>query len=262
MLVMDSGLGGVSVVRALRQLAPQQKLHYLADTAGFPYGARAPADIAARAVTLLRALEVERHYRAVVLACNTLSTLCLEQLRAEFLCPFVGTVPAVKVAASQARRFTLLATPNTVDSDYSKNLIAQFAAGCVVDRVAAPNLAMMAERALLGDMPEDAALAREIAPAFRNDVAGKTEAVVLGCTHYPLLLPTLRRLAPWEITWIDSSDAIARRALSFDAADAALTDTAIITDTGTREAYMLAFGREGFGQLQVLEHPAGIDDAA
>lgn len=250
------------MVRALRQLAPQQPLHYLADTAGFPYGRRAPAEITARAVTLLRALEVERHYRAVVLACNTLSTLCLEQLRAEFSCPFVGTVPAVKVAASQARRFTLLATPNTVDSDYSKHLISQFAAGCVVDRVAAPNLAMMAERALLGDTLDEDALASEIAPAFHDDASGRTEALVLGCTHYPLLLASMRRVAPWKVTWIDSSDAIARRALTLGGEGVQHSDTAIITGGAVRAAYEAAFAREGFGELKLLEHPTGVHGAA
>lgn len=261
MLVMDSGLGGISVVRALRQLTPDRPLHYLADTAGFPYGARAPADITARAVGLLAALDVERNYGCVVLACNTLSTLCLEPLRARFSCPFVGTVPAVKVAAAQARRFTLLGTPNTVDSDYSKNLISQFAAGCVVDRIAAPNLARMAERALLGEPVDEAALAREIAPAFVNDAHGKTQAVVLGCTHYPLLLDALQHAAPWHVEWIDSSDAIARRAVSFSSAHAPEASTAIITSTAEREAYAAVFAREGFDALTVREHPLGVDHA-
>jgi len=187
-----------------------------------------------------------------LLACNTLSTLCLAGLRAAFPQHFVGTVPAVKVAAaqSQSRRFALLATPNTVDSAYSQALIADFAAGCTVDRVGAPNLARLAERHLLGEAVADDDWRAEIAPAFRDDAGQRTDAVVLGCTHFPLVLTELERVAPWPVRWIDSSDAIARQALAVGGTpDPAI---AFVTAAADVARYAPLFAREGFAETRAL----------
>lgn len=255
MLVMDSGLGGISVVRALRAVQPDVVLHYLADTAGFPYGSRAPEELTTRAMELIRRA-VERHATsAVVLACNTLSTLSLEQLRAGFPYPFVGTVPAVKVAAqhSASRRFTLLATPNTATGSYSEALIQEFAGDCLVDCYGAPNLAPYAEQMLLGGMIDMAALRAEIAPAFHDDARGKTDAIVLGCTHYPLILPQLKAVAPWDVRWIDSSDAIARRALTFIGDEETRgRNIAYVTAAADVARYETVFRREGFDEVRVI----------
>src|SRR6187399_725131 len=116
MAVIDSGLGGISVVRALRALAPTIPLIYAADTEGFPYGDRSAGEITARGISLTKMLRKKHGIARVVVACNTLSTLSLAALRAAFPeMTFVGTVPAIKVAAAQSvtKRFTLLATPNT-----------------------------------------------------------------------------------------------------------------------------------------------------
>ena len=257
MIVMDSGLGGISVVRALRALSPNLPLVYLADTAGFPYGNRNATDITTRAQTLIRALAEHHAPSSMVLACNTLSTLCLEGLRASFPYPFVGTVPAIKVAAglSRSKRFTLLATPNTADSLYSRQLIAQFAGDCTVDSYGAPNLAAYAERMMLGEPIDPALLRAEIAPAFHDDGAdNRTDTVVLGCTHYPLLVETLRTLAPWEVQWIDSSDAIARRALTHPDTPPGIS-TAYVTEKTDIARYQPVFEREGFQQVQWLPMP-------
>lgn len=252
MIVVDSGLGGISVVRALRASNPTLALTYIADTAGFPYGSRSAGDISTRAETLIRAASPHAH-APVVLACNTLSTLCLESLRTCFAMPFVGTVPAIKVAASlsRTRRFTLLATPNTADSAYTKNLIHSFAEDCVVDRYGAPGLAAMAEQMLLGEPVSPETLRAELAPAFHDDAAGKTDAIVLGCTHYPLILDALRRVAPWEVMWIDSADAIARRAGSL--ADVPPTaSVAYVTREPDVARYRALFTREGFSETRFL----------
>ena len=253
MIIMDSGLGGISVVRALRALSPNLPLIYVADTAGFPYGKRSATEITTRAQKLIRAL-AERHAPgSVVLACNTLSTLCLEGLRASFAFPFVGTVPAIKVAAgvSQTKRFTLLATPNTADSLYSRNLITQFAGDCAVDCYGAPNLAIYAERMLLGEKIDAELLRAEIAPAFYDDDAGRTDAVVRGCTHYPLIVDQLRALAPWEVQWIDSSEAIAKRALTQSDAPPT-TSIAYVTAEADVARYKNIFVSEGFAEVHAL----------
>lgn len=247
MIVIDSGLGGIAVARALRALAPQVPFAYLADTAGFPYGNRKAADINRRALSIVHSLEAVTELSTIVLACNTLSTLCLAELRAAFPSyHFVGTVPAIKVAGqlSKTRRFTLLATPNTAASSYSQNLIDAFARDCVVDRYGAPNLAMYAEKHLLGEVTHAAHWQAEIAPAFFDDVQGKTDAVILGCTHYPLVLEQLKAAAPWDVQWIDASDAIARQALSQPMKP--VEPVAFVTAAADVEKYAGLFMREGF----------------
>ena len=253
MIVLDSGLGGISVVRALRHAHPSVPCTYVADTAGFPYGARSVEAMNARAHALVHALLTHEPASPIVLACNTLSTLCLEPLRVAFSVPFVGTVPAIKTAAhhSTSRRFTLLATPNTANSSYSRDLIAQFASTCVVDRYGAPNLAAMAEAMMLGDTLRDDALFGELAPAFMDDARGRTDSIVLGCTHYPLIREALMRVAPWPVTWIDSSEAIAKRALSLP--DTPPTQSiAYVTAESDVARYRDVFMREGFADVKAL----------
>ena len=229
-------------------------LIYIADTAGFPYGKKSPEEITERAIHLIAAMNGLAPTSPIILACNTLSTLTLEPLRAQFpQLPFVGTVPAIKTAAAQSksRRFTLLATPNTAASKYSQELIAQFANDCVVDSYGAPNLAAMAEAMLLGDGILDEDLRKEIAPAFSDDGLGRTDILVLGCTHYPLIVDRLAPLTPWPVTFIDSSDAIARRALS-------LGDTppprsiAYVTSAQHIERYRPVLAREGFDEVRAF----------
>jgi glutamate racemase len=147
-----------------------------------------------------------------VIACNTISTLVMTHLRASYTTPFVGTVPAIKpaCAASKTRRVSVLGTKGTVKREYTQRLINDFGQGCEVTLVGAANLASLAEAAMHGEAVSDADIAAEIAPCFVDDAA-RTDTVVLACTHYPLLLDRLMRLAPWPVDWIDPAPAIARR---------------------------------------------------
>lgn len=254
-VVMDSGLGGLSVVRALRASHPMLPLLYVADTAGFPYGARSADDITQRAFSMLENLLKHHAITTVILACNTLSTLCLAALRAQYpQLQFVGTVPGIKVAGehSYTRRFTLLATPNTVQSSYTDELIASFAADCVVDRYGAPNLASYAESALLGAPIDAAQWQAELAPCFFDDARGRTDLVILGCTHYPLVLNALRKHAPWRVEWVDTSPAIARQALTFLTEPADSASRAYVTARAHSAEYAPVFAREGFAETSVL----------
>lgn len=256
MIIVDSGLGGISVVRALRASDPERRLVYLADTAGFPYGKRSADDISTRAIRMVNQLEAYHPSSLVVLACNTLSTLCLDNLRKAFTVPFVGTVPAVKTAAqlSKTRRFTLLATPNTAHSRYSSKLIAQFGGSCVVDIYGAPNLAAMAENILLGEGTSPESMHKELLPAFHNDTRGKTDCIVLGCTHYPLIVSALKMASPWPVTFVDSGDAIARRALTF-ADNPPIHSVAYVTAEADVERYREVFAREGFDDVRLMKLP-------
>ncbi len=213
MLVLDSGIGGLGVVAELRALRPGLPIAYLADTAGFPYGERAADDLTAHLVALVsRAIDAVAPC-LVVLACNTASVAALAALRARFDLPFVGCVPAIRWAAalSRTRRFGLLATPATVARPYVADLVARFAPDCTVHAHGARRLAELAEDRFAGTPPPPGAVAAELAGLFAQPGAAGIDTVVLGCTHYRLLLPELARAAPPGITWLDPAPAVARR---------------------------------------------------
>ncbi|WP_029031746.1 glutamate racemase [Salinarimonas rosea] len=216
LLVLDSGIGGLTVLDEIRRVRPDAEILYVADDAWFPYGALAEDALVARVADLAASLADEWRPDAVVIACNTASTLVLDLLRARLSVPIVGTVPAIKpaAAASQSKRFSVLATPGTVARDYTRALIATHAAGCDVTLVAAPALAAHAEAELAGTPVPDETLAAAIAPCFVERDGTRTDAVVLACTHYPLLVERFVRLAPWPVAWLDPAPAIARRVVS------------------------------------------------
>jgi glutamate racemase len=212
-LVFDSGVGGLTVFSELAKARADARFVYAADDAAFPYGRLAEDEIVARVVAVMDRL-IERHAPdLVVIACHTASTLVLPALRQRFPIPFVGTVPAVKPAAalSRSRRIAVLATSATVARDYTRDLVETYAGGCAVALVGSRRLAALAEAELTGAPGSDDDIRAEIAPCFTQGEGGPTDVVVLACTHYPLLLPRLERLAPWPVTWIDPAPAIARR---------------------------------------------------
>lgn len=211
-LVFDSGLGGLTVLREVRRARPDARFVYAADDAGFPYGRWEEDALVARILAVMERLIGRFAPDLVVIACNTASTLVLPALRARFAMPFVGTVPAIKPAAerSATRHVAVLATPGTVRRDYTHALVRSFAGDCRVTLVGSSRLAPLAEAVLRGDAVDDDAVRVEIAPCFPQD-GPRTDVVVLGCTHYPLLTDRFDRLAPWPVTWLDPAPAIARR---------------------------------------------------
>jgi glutamate racemase len=218
-LVFDSGLGGLTVLREVVKARPDAHFVYVADDAFFPYGQHGEDEIIARVVPLIGTLIAAHAPDLVVIACNTASTLVMPHLRAAYSVPFVGTVPAIKpaCAASRTKRVSVLGTKGTVKREYTHALIRDFAQGCDVTLVGSGPLAALAEAALSGTVVSDAAISAEIAPCFvdaDSDHAARTDTVVLACTHYPLLLDRLMRLAPWPVDWIDPAPAIARRVMA------------------------------------------------
>jgi glutamate racemase len=212
-LVFDSGLGGLTVHREVAVARPDARFVYVADDAFFPYSGRAEAALVERVCTLMATLIDTHHPDIVVIACNTASTLVLPELRLRFAVPFVGTVPAIKpaCAASASKRVSVLGTEATVTREYTRTLIRDFGNGAEVTLVGSARLAAYAEAELNGAPAEDAAIAAEIAPCFINGDGRRTDTVVLACTHYPLLLDRLNRLAPWPVSFLDPAPAIARR---------------------------------------------------
>lgn len=214
LLIFDSGLGGLTVARAIRESAPEALMSYVADDAGFPYGALSDALLAARVEKVVGQAIAAISPDAAVIACNTASTITLPLLRERYALPFIGTVPAVKPAAgvSRSRLISVLATPATVRRDYTRDLIAEHGQGCRFNLVGSDRLATLAERYAAGERVHDEAIAEEIRPCFVQEGASRTDVIVLACTHYPLLIERLERVAPWPVTWLDPAPAIARRA--------------------------------------------------
>ena len=212
-LVFDSGLGGLTVFSELLKARPDAHFTYAADNAAFPYGALTEEELVARVLAIMGRLVAQHAPDLAVIACNTASTLVLPHLRKHFDLPIIGTVPAIKpaAAASSTGRISILATPGTVARDYTRGLIETYAAACRVELVGSRRLAGFAEAELRGCPVADSELAAELAPCFVEDGEGRTDVVVLACTHYPLIAERFRRLAPWPVAWIDPAPAIARR---------------------------------------------------
>jgi glutamate racemase len=214
-IIFDSGLGGLTVLREVARARPDARLLYVADDAFFPYGSHGEAELVERVVALMERLIASERPDLVVIACNTASTLVLPHLRARFAVPFVGTVPAIKPAclASRSRRVSVLGTQATVAREYTRALIRDFGNGCDVTLVGSARLAAHAEAELNGELVADQAIVAEIAPSFVDADGRRTDTIVLACTHFPLLVARMTRLAPWPVDFIDPAPAIARRVL-------------------------------------------------
>lgn len=208
-LIFDSGVGGLSIAACVHETLPQAALVYLADNAAFPYGGQPESVVVERCCSLITAVLEQYPCDAVVVACNTASTVVLPRLRSVTNVPVIGVVPAVKPAAAKTvnHRIGLLATPATIDRPYLDELIGEFAADCQVERIGHPGLVQWAEDLVRG-MPVPQ---HELDTALLGLRDAGVDTVVLGCTHYPLLLAELKQSLPGVKFWIDSGEAIARR---------------------------------------------------
>ncbi len=212
-LIFDSGLGGLTVFREVVAARPDARYVYAADDAFFPYGRQEEPALVARVLDVMEQLITSHQPDLIVIACNTASTIVLPQLRAKFKVPFIGTVPAIKPACAQSssKLVSVLGTEATVKREYTRQLIREHGQDCAVTLVGSPRLAELAEAELKGEPVTDADIATEIAPCFVESDGKRTDTVVLACTHFPLLMDRLVRLAPWPVEWIDPAPAIARR---------------------------------------------------
>jgi len=255
-LLLDSGVGGLTVLREIRRVRPDADYVYAADDAAFPYGDWAEEPLVRRVEAVTAGLIARHAPDIVVVACNTISTLVMPVLRARFSLPFVGTVPAVKpaVALSKSGRVTVLATPGTVRRDYTRELVAAYAGDCAVDLVGSTRLAAMAEAELAGAPVSDEALAAEIEPCFADRGGRRTDVVALACTHYPWLIERMRRLAPWPVVFLDPAPAVARRVAQIlgpaSAGREPRPGLAVFTGEGRVGAHLLAaLGSFGLGEV-------------
>jgi glutamate racemase len=215
--VFDSGLGGLTVVRALRAALPNERIVYLGDTARVPYGTKGAATVVKYALGCAHHL-VGRGVKAIVIACNTVSAVAPERLRIELDLPVLSVIePGARaaVAASRTGRIGVLATAGTIASGAYARAVSQESTRAEVIGQPAPLLVPLAEEGWTeGDVPRLAAR-RYLEPLARANV----DVVVLGCTHYPLLRATIEReakdLIGPDVAIVDSAEATSADVRSF-----------------------------------------------
>lgn len=207
--VMDSGVGGISVLRELRRELPLESFVYYADSRYCPYGGRPTAEIRARASAITEEL-LGAGAKMIVVACNTATIAAVEQLRATYPVPFVGMEPAVKPAVALTRSGVVgvLATGAALAGEKFLHLLAQHARDVRVIEQPCPGLVECVERGEL-----DAAPTQHLVEGYvRPLIAQGADVLVLGCTHYPFLRPAIARAAGPGVQIVDTGAAVARQA--------------------------------------------------
>jgi len=206
--LFDSGVGGLSIWQAVRRRLPNCATLYVADNAHCPYGPRPPREVCRFSAAITRFL-LAQGARLIVVACNTASAAALQWLRAHFSVPFVGLEPAVKPAAQQTRsgHVGVLATRGTLQGALFRTTAVRYACGVVLHIQTDDRLAQCVEQGQV-DAPETEQLLRDY---LQPMVEAGVDQLVLGCTHYPFLLPVIRRILPPDVTVIDPAEAVARQ---------------------------------------------------
>ena len=206
--VFDSGVGGLSVLRAIRHALPNEHLIYIADSAYAPYGDRPLDVIEARAMAMVQHL-VMAGAKAIVVACNTATVVAIEKIRASCELPVVALEPAIKpaVAHTTSRAIGVLATKRTVESPSVARLCEQYGGQSKIMLQACPGLVEQIERG-----EGESELTRQLLEGYLTPLITKgVDTLVLGCTHYPFLEPQIRSIVGPDMHIIESSTAVARQ---------------------------------------------------
>jgi glutamate racemase len=207
--IFDSGVGGLSVQRAVQRLLPRESLIYIADQAHVPYGSRTLNEVRGYSEGITRHL-LAQGAKLIVVACNTASAAALHHLRQVFpRVSFVGMEPAVKPAAEQTKSGVVgvLATPATFQGELFASVVERFANGVIVLQDTCPGLVMEVDAGHLDTPTVLAILDRALKPMLVQGI----DTVVLGCTHFPFVIPTIEDIVGPGVRVIDPSPAIARQ---------------------------------------------------
>ena len=257
LLFFDSGVGGLSVLGPTRKLLPAAPIVYIADSAGFPYGKRSEKEIASRVPALLGRLVERFKPRLAVIACNTASTIALDHVRSALDLPVVGTVPAIKPAAegSKTRVIGVLGTEATVRQPYVDDLASRFAADCTIIRHGSPELVELAEAKLAGEPVTIEAVQLALQPMLDHPAGPQMDAIVLACTHFPLLAEEIAEVLP-GVQSIDGGAGIARRIANLTRGQpwpsATPSGLAVFTGPPPRSALLGALAQFGIDEVTAL----------
>jgi glutamate racemase len=207
--IFDSGVGGLSVLRAIRKQLACHPLFYLADQGHVPYGPRSKEEVRSFAVGITRFL-LDKGARVIVVACNAASAASLYYLRETFPdVPFVGMEPAVKPAAAGTHSGVIgvLATPVTFQGELYASVVQRFAKNVTVLQDTCPGLVQQIEAGQLRSPETRAILERALQPMMEKHV----DAIVMGCTHYPFVIPLIQEIVGPDVEVIDPAPAVARQ---------------------------------------------------
>lgn len=214
--ILDSGVGGLSVLREIRALLPGHPLDYYADSAWCPYGTKPPGAIQKRVFSIVDGL-LAREASVIVLACNSATIHAVEQLRAVYPVPFVGMEPGVKPAVQQTRTgiIAVLATEASIAGERFHRLVNAHAQGVRVITRPCPQFVELVEAGVLEGAEVEEAVDEVVGPLLDQ----RADVFVLGCTHYPFLRAALERRLPSGTSVIDTGAAVARRVAQLVRAD-------------------------------------------
>lgn len=250
--VFDSGLGGLTVLRALRERLPQEDFFYFADTRFLPYGDRPEVFLRERGVLIAEAL-VKRGAKALVIACNTATAAAAEAIRAAIEVPVVALEPGVKPAVGLTRTGVIgvLATTRTLASERFQRLVGNHANGHRVIAQPCPGLA----EAIEAEGPDSAAVAA-LLDIFVAPLAAAADVVVLGCTHYPCVSAAIARRMPAGTVLLDTGEPVARQLERLLAAGNLLGggEGRLTVATSGAPASVIATVDRIFGQKLKIEH--------
>ena len=213
-IFIDSGVGGIPYMIKLLEKEPEASCVYVADTANFPYGEKSHEQVVECVIALVEKIRVQFEPKVIVVACNTMSVNALEALRSKFSdIQFVGTVPAIKLAASvsKKRRIGLLATKATCENPYNIELKNKFAADCEIVNRADPKLISFIEHnAFTASREECLEAVKPAVDFFRSE---NCDAVILGCTHFLNFTEVFKAACEPDIKVVDSVDGVVRHAI-------------------------------------------------
>lgn len=251
--VFDSGIGGLTVVKAIRDLLPNENVSYLGDTARVPYGPKSPETVQRYAIELGEML-MKQDAKALVVACNTVSSVALPALTQKFPVPVIGVIePGARaaVAATRNRHVGVIGTRGTIRSGAYEKALRTADGNVRVSSKACPLLVPLIEEGLLNDEVTDRMILRYLEPLLQDEI----DTLVLGCTHYPLLTNAIARVLKRQIMIVDSAQNCARAVeemldqqslraapLNNGKLQVALTDAADNFLNVAREALQLNFG--------------------
>lgn len=205
--IFDSGIGGTSIWAEIHHLLPNEKTIYLADSKNAPYGQKSKAEIIALSCKNTELL-LDMDCKLIVVACNTATTNAIQELRAKYKVPFIGIEPAIKPAATNSRTQTIgiLATQGTLNSELFNKTTEIYRDTKIIEQVG-HGLVQLIESGNIDSLEMTKLLQEYLKPMIEANI----DYLVLGCSHYPYLIPQLKKILPPNIQIIDSGEAVARQ---------------------------------------------------
>lgn len=205
--IFDSGIGGTSIWREIHQLLPNEKTIYLADSKNAPYGQKSKEEIITLSMKNTDLL-LEMNCKLIVVACNTATTNAIKELRAKYKVPFIGIEPAIKPAATNSKTQTIgiLATQGTLISELFNETVQKFQSTKIIEQVG-HGLVQLIENGQINSPEMTQLLHSYLKPMIEANI----DYLVLGCSHYPYLIPQIKKIIPSHIHIIDSGEAVAKQ---------------------------------------------------